>query len=583
MKLLRRHVLSCALLLLACAPLARGQQPAYEREDGLIWQVDATGRHRVDETVISVGLANLGPARLALSEALPGLLPGARELRAHSAGVLDLALAPGTDVLDAVQALRASGLCSFAEPNTLGRYDGLPDDPLFDQLWHLQNTGQVGGTPGADLCAPQAWDITGGDPSVVVAVIDSGVDTQHPDLVNRFFQHPGELAANGLDDDGNGFVDDVLGYDFAAGSGNVTASYYHGTAVAGVVAAAGGDGIGVAGLAGGGSGGQGCRLMALSIGAFSPQGSLLDDAIVYAADNGARVISLSLTIGGSSAINAAIDYARDVKGVFIACASGNNGSFVGYPASHPSVVAVGSSNRYDGLSSFSNGGQGLDLVAPGEEILMTTLGGGWASNSGTSFAAPQVSALAALLLSFNPALTATELKTLMISSARDLGAPGWNAGTGYGRVDALAALVAAGGGSLGSATVFGAGVAGVQGTVPMISAPGGTPQLGNAGFKLKLTKARAGQQAWLLLGAAVGALPFKGGTLLVDPGAPIVVLSQVVSNGLGATFGSTVVPLPIPNDSWLVDMKLFCQWIVKDAAGPEGFSLTPGMALSVGG
>lgn len=576
-----RAVLLAVLVASVAAPHVVAQAPdiTYERVGGTLWQVEGAARFEVDERVVSLAIAPGGPALADVLARLDALAPGATVLRRNGAGVVDLSLPAGTDALAAVAALAAGGGLRFAEPVTLGRYGGEPDDPQFAQQWALRNAGQQGGTPGADVGALAAWEITGGQPSVVVAVLDSGVDLDHPDLAANLWVHPGEIAANGVDDDGNGFVDDVRGWDFAGGDNDPEGLHYHGTAVAGVVAAVGDNGVGIAGLAGGGDGGAGCRVLPVAVGSFAPQSAVVDDAIVYAADLGARVISLSLSVGSSAAIEAAVDYAVGA-GALVVCASGNGGATVSFPASLSQVLAVGSTDRHDAPSSFSNGGSALDLVAPGEAVVMTSLGGGYFTSSGTSFAAPLVSALAALLVGQVPALTPAGLRELLVETAVDLGNPGWDPLTGHGRIDARAALLLAGGPGVGSATPYGVGLAGTQGAVPVMSTPGGPPYLGNADFSIRLGQAAAGRPCWLLVGVAAASQPWKGGSLLVDLGSSHALLAQVVGGSAG--LGAVELDLPVPGDPSLAGLVLFAQWLVADAAASAGASLSAGLALSVG-
>jgi|GEM_PF-2013036 len=576
-----------ALLVLLCgallSPVAAAQGRTWVRDAAGLWQLEADGtRHAVDERVVSLALrpgADLG----ALLAGLPAPLSSMTLVRRNRAGVIDLALPAGLDPRDAMTALQADARVIFAEPCTLGSYGGLPDDPLFSQQWHLHNTGQDDGSVAADVSALLAWDITGGDASVVVAVIDSGTEVSHPELAEALWSNPGELPGNGLDDDGNGFVDDVQGWDFAAGDGDVNGVFDHGTSVAGVVAARGDNGVGGAGLAGGGDAGGGCRVMSLAVGNYSPQAALVDDAIVYAADMGARVITLSLTLGSSAAIDAAIVYAHDVRGVFIDCAAGNNGPSVSYPATHALVLAVASSDRDDSVSGFSNRGPEVELTAPGQQILMPALGGGYVTQSGTSFAAPQVAALAALLLSVDASLTPAALRSVMTSTARDLGPAGKDGASGHGRINALAALLAAGGGTPGQSHGYGLGLAGANGAQPAISTPSGPPFVGHAEFKIRLGKAKGGAQAWLLVGMASAALPFRGGTILVDPSGPLFLLPRTVSSIMGAPLGMALASIPVPADAEFVGLSFHVQWVVQDPAAVGGLAMTAGLALLVGG
>ncbi|MHC4262168.1 MAG: S8 family serine peptidase [Planctomycetota bacterium] len=371
-------------------------------------------------------------------------LTGATILRANRLGNVDIQLAPGADLDLAVDSLAGVAGVSAAERIYLGRYHGVPNDPLFGNQDHLRNLGQTGGTLDADVDAEHAWAISTGDPDIVIAVIDSGTETTHPDLAPNIWVNPGEIPGNGVDDDGNGFVDDVQGWSFENGIPN-PAGGSHGTWVAGVVGAASNNGIGIAGLAGGDGAKRGCQMMCMGIGAFSPDPSLLDDAILYAIDNGARVITLSLSAPESASLNNAFKAAFDA-GLFLDCAAGN-GFFgsgpVSYPATHPNVVAVGGTTHDDVFWTGANSGPEVRVSAQAENVYTTAVGGGYEPISGTSFAAPQVGALAGLILSVNPDLTPLEVLFLMAGTADDVGAPGFDNQTGLGRINAWRALLAA--------------------------------------------------------------------------------------------------------------------------------------------
>ncbi|MBM3986318.1 MAG: hypothetical protein FJ296_11655, partial [Planctomycetes bacterium] len=496
--------------------------------------------------------------------------------RTSPRGVLDLQVPPGADPVAVVLQLQATGLCEFAEVNALGRWLGIPNDPSFGQLWHLNNTGQSGGTPDADVDAPEAWDMTGGDPSVVIAVLDSGTEITHGDLSATVWVNPGEVPGNGVDDDGNGKIDDVNGWDFESNNNNPNGNYFHGTSVAGVVAARGNNALGIAGLAGGGSGGAGCRYLPVNCGSFAPITSVLDDAVSYVAGEGVRAITLSLQVPDTAAVTDALNAAH-AAGVFIDCASGNSSGSITYPATLASVMAVGSTNHNDQKSSFSNFGSQLEVVAPGENIYMTTTGNSYASNSGTSFAAPHVGALAGLLFSANPALTNEQVRQILKDTADDLGAAGFDTQTGWGRINAAAAVAAAGGGALGSVATYGTGLMGGNGLVPVIANSGGTPSVGNASFALTLGRAGAGLPAFLPLSLGDASLPFKGGTLLVDPALLLVVTIATTSAS-----GAAAIALPLPDDPLLAGLVFHAQWLVQDAGAVAGWALTPGAKVTVG-
>jgi subtilisin family serine protease len=271
-----------------------------------------------------------------------------------------------------------------AEPNYLRFFSAtqLPNDPLFPQLWALQNTAQsvngAGGVAGDDIGFLAAYGLA--RPStgeVVVAVIDTGLDYTHPDLAANVWTNRGEIPGNGLDDDGNGYADDLHGYDFADGIGDVTDSGFHGTHVAGTIAAAGKNAIGVIGVA------FPAHVMALK--ASNDGSSLTTSAVIEAIqygtmmkNNGVNIVAMNASFGGagsSSVERDAIEAAGDAGIVFCAAAgneSANNDSAPSYPASYrtSNMITVAASDQNDGLADFSNYGAGtVDLAAPGVNIL----------------------------------------------------------------------------------------------------------------------------------------------------------------------------------------------------------------------
>jgi subtilisin family serine protease len=410
------------------------------------WELEQNGeRFPVEAGVVSVrfvdGIAGLAEFRTALlaqgGESELAQLP---LIRANRLGIHDLSLMTNQDPLDISRRLQETGLVRWAEPSTLGQWMATPSDPRFGDQYHLSNTGQSGGTIDADIDADDAWDVEAGHPSIVVAVLDSGTDIDHVDLLDNLWKNAGETPGNGKDDDNNGFVDDYDGWDFEGNDGNPRSSNSHGTQVAGIVAARTDNGTGVAGVAGGFGASPGARVMPVKVGTPGPIGSILDDAIIYAADNGAQIITMSLTVGSSAAINNALDYAYNTKGVFIDCAAGNSGGAIGYPASNPNVMAVGATDRNDNRASFSAFGSQLEVMAPGVSIWSTTLNNGYTSGSGTSFSAPCVAGAAALILSKNATRTNDQVRQTLKDSADDLGTAGFDNQTGWGRINCRAAV-----------------------------------------------------------------------------------------------------------------------------------------------
>lgn len=312
-----------------------------------------------------------------------------------------------------------------------------PDDPGFDAQWGLQSP------TGPDINALQAWEITTGSPSVIVAVIDSGIDASHPDLQGQLWVNPAEIAGNGIDDDQNGMVDDVHGWDFLTNSNVLRDDEGHGTHVSGIIAAVSNNGTGVAGVA------PGVKLMPLKFLDARGDGDTSDAvlAIRYAVDHGAAIINASW--GGADdtrALRDAIDYARS-HGVLFVTAAGNQHAnsdvrTTNFPPSYrmANMLVVASIDVQGRLSSFSNhGARTVDLAAPGSNILSTARGGGTVTFSGTSMAAPFVSGVAALLASVNPTWSATQIIDRILATVRPLDALKGLTVSG-GTIDAFAAL-----------------------------------------------------------------------------------------------------------------------------------------------
>jgi len=546
------------------------------------WVLHENGQQfRVDPSVVSLRFvdraANVGDRLAAMGEVNP-ILAGLRVLRANRLGVVDVQLGAGADPILVSEAIRSQQGVEFAEPNTMGEYTATPDDTDFGTQWNLSNTGQSGGTPGADVSAVDAWDIQDGDPSVVIGVLDSGTQWDHPDLASNIWSNSGETV-NGVDSDGNGFVDDIRGWDFDGNDNDPNGSFFHGTFVAGCVAASSDNGQGIAALAGGAVDGQGCSIMPLNVGSSFPIGSILDDAILYAADNGAKVITLSLSVGTSSAIDAAVDYAADVKGVFIDCASGNNGPSVAYPANLPKIMAVASTNHLDSKSGFSNPGAEVEVAAPGESVLSTNLGGGYTTSSGTSFAAPHVAALAGLLFSEDNTVTASAVRSIIRATADDVSTVGFDTGTGDGRINAHEALLAlTGGGIAGQALSYGAGTPGFGGQTPEIGTRSGVPTLGDSAFGITLRDARPSSQAYNLLSLASTSVSAEGGIFLVDLSTPPVSVTIFVTSAAGVALRS----LPIPNDPSFSGLQAYSQWVIVDPDGPAGYAFSDGLDIIIG-
>jgi subtilisin family serine protease len=295
-----------------------------------------------------------------------------------------------------------------------------PNDPAYPQLWGLNNTGQSGGTPDADIDAPEAWDIQTGNPNTVIGVLDTGVDYNHPDLVGNIWTNPGEIAGDGIDNDSNGYIDDVRGWDFAYNDNDPSDVYGHGTHVSGTIAGKGNNSVGVTGVA------WNAKIMPLKI--FSDSGSVRTSdqilALNYATAKGVKLTNNSWGGGHySQGLYDAINTAGQQGALFIAAAGNNYGNNNDinpvYPASYDlsNIISVASTTRTDGLSSFSNyGPTSVDLGAPGSDIYSTTPGGNYGLDSGTSMASPHVTGGAALVWSQNPTWTAQQVKNRLLQT-----------------------------------------------------------------------------------------------------------------------------------------------------------------------
>jgi subtilisin family serine protease len=331
----------------------------------------------------------------------------------------------------ALAQLRGDPRVRYAEPNFLVSADVTPNDPFFSRLWGLNNNGfPVGGrwgAPDADIDAPEAWSVTTGSDAVTVAVIDTGIDYSHPDLSSQMWINPGEncpgCRTDGIDNDGNGYVDDWRGWDFANGDNDPMDDNGHGTHVAGTIGAAGNNGIGITGV------NWRVRLLPLKFISAAGTGTTADavSAVLYAADKGATVLNNSW--GGddySQALADAITVA-DTHGALFVAAAGNsstdNDSMPTYPASYalPNVLTVAATDNSDQLAYFSNvGRKSVDLGAPGLNIYSTWPGGTYQYMSGTSMAAPHVSGAAALAKAAFPSASGVGLKTLLLESVDPL-------------------------------------------------------------------------------------------------------------------------------------------------------------------
>jgi subtilisin family serine protease len=319
----------------------------------------------------------------------------------------------------------------YAEPNYIVRkaqhVQLTPNDPNFTQLWGLHNTGQTGGTPDADIDAPEAWDITTGSSSVVVFVIDTGVDYNHPDLNANLWRNPGEIPSNGIDDDGNGYVDDIYGIDTFYNDTDPFDGDGHGTHVSGTIGAIGNNNVGVVGVNWSVKIGH-CKFLS-DFGSGSTAGAI--SCLQYILNlkqtgNPANdIIATNNSWGGggfSQALHDAIKAHMNAGILFIAAAgnsNANNDTALFLPASYylPNMIAVAASNHTDAKAGFSNyGRRTVHVGAPGQDILSTVPGNSYDTFSGTSMATPHVTGLAALIKAQFPSFTWYQIRNRILAT-----------------------------------------------------------------------------------------------------------------------------------------------------------------------
>jgi len=418
-----------------------------------------------------------GVGRGALTRGIGGV-EALRTERIAGTAVRLVRLPGDVSVGSAVRRYEGSGRVAFAEPNWYRRPALIPDDPHFGWLWGLHNVGQEhpladhpsamrSGTIDADIDAPAAWDAETGEPSAVIAIIDSGTDVTHPDLDGNIWVNGDEIPANGIDDDDNGYVDDVNGWDFAEDDAGLLGpsnalGWDHGTHVAGTAAAETNNAVGVAGVCGGNGAAPGCSLMVLKFmdvevfdGSREMVGTTATElaAIDYAIEEGADVINASFTSYQFSLAERSALQRAQRAGILTVAAAGNDSldndvaqgrDFDGdgkpdafspsYPAGYrlAGIVSVAAGNHRDEYAygtfcaerntrdqcAFTNWGRfSVDLAAPGVDVTSTVPGGGYDTWSGASMATPHVAGVAGLLLSADPTLAPAEVKAKVLNGA----------------------------------------------------------------------------------------------------------------------------------------------------------------------
>jgi subtilisin family serine protease len=331
---------------------------------------------------------------------------------------------------EAIKSLKSIEGVEYAEKIPSNQATLVPNDPSYINQWALPK-----------INATSAWNLFSTGSNVVVAIVDDAVERTHPDLTANLWVNTGEIASNGIDDDGNGYIDDVNGWDMADNDNNPNPNSSvndHGTHVAGIAGAVSNNNNGVSSI------GYSIKLMCVKV---SNDGSSIMSAayngILYAVDNGARVINCSWGNNVfSSTAQTIIDYAYDNGVLVIAGAGNSNVNSLFYPAGYNHVIAVAATSSNDVKASFSNFGSWIDVSAPGDNIYSTTIGGTYGYKNGTSMASPLVSGLAGLMLSLNPALTPSDIETCLKNNVDNI--DGINSGfagqLGTGRINAFASM-----------------------------------------------------------------------------------------------------------------------------------------------
>jgi hypothetical protein len=337
---------------------------------------------------------------------------------------------PTQNTVVKIESLNQLAEVEKAERDPIYTASRVPNDIQYPQQWHYNNVGQTGGVVDADIDLPEAWDTFVGSSQTVIAVLDSGVDYNHPDLRANMWVNPGEIVGDGIDNDGNGYVDDIYGIDTANRDSDPMDDTGHGTHVAGTTAAAGNNSIGVSGVS------WNSKIMALKVlglagGSTGGIIEAIDYMVTMKTRYGINIVVSNNSYGGGgfsqaflNAIQASID-----AGIPFVASAGNSGTDNDLRPHYPDgydldgIISVAASDHNDRLAGFSQYGRTtVDLAAPGVDILSTTLGGGYGINSGTSMASPHVAGVVALLAGYAPKATVSQLKSAILLGADPIAA-----------------------------------------------------------------------------------------------------------------------------------------------------------------
>lgn len=353
-----------------------------------------------------------------------------------SVSLVRLDLGDGSDVVATMRALDQQANVLWSSPNFIHAGDDprefIPDDPQFVDQYHHRLIGN-------DL----AWDISLGNPDIRVGVTDDGVSIAHEDLTENIWVNPGEIAGNGIDDDGNGYIDDVNGWDFSSNNNDPNpngAGNTHGTHVAGITAGRTDNGIGIAGTAGRAT----IVPMQFYLGTGAWTAAVINETYRYAADNNIQIVSTSFNVDGwvgDPVFTAGLQYMYDA-GVLHFNSSGNSNRLNPVRQVFEQSLFVASTDSADRRSGFSNYGTGIDISAPGSNILSTLNGNTYGAQSGTSMATPMAAGAAALIWGVNPTWNRDQVAAQLMGTAFNIDNlnPGFEGLLGTGRIDTAAAL-----------------------------------------------------------------------------------------------------------------------------------------------
>jgi len=478
-----------------------------------------------------------------------------------------LDLAPTADLRTALELLAGDPRVAYAQPSWTYHTIATPDDPDFYLQLGLDQASD------ADIDAPEAWDVATDASAAIVAVIDTGVQYDHPDLAANIWVNPNEIAGDGIDDDGNGWIDDVHGIDIVNGDGDPMDDHFHGTHCAGIIGAVGNNTTGVTGTC------WTARIMAVKFLDAGGSGDTADavTALQYAVANGARISSNSWGgFGFDQALYDAISAAGDA-GMLFCAAAGNNSIDIegqdwipgGYDLAN--IVDAAATDVNDNLAWFSNwGATSVDLGAPGDSIYSTFLGSTYTWLSGTSMACPHVAGVATMVFAQSGTTSHPLVKKWILDSVDPLASLAGITVTG-GRLNYASAL-AAQVNAPASATNYGSGYPGTLG-VPGLSAS--APPVLGLSFDLVVGNSLGSNTPGLLfVGFASASIPTTaGGTLLVSP----LLLVPFTVDAAG-----TSLPASLPADPGLIGVHVYTQVLELDAGAAHHISFTAGLDLQLG-